>query len=107
MSSQDNRDIVKEAHEQVLRRRRLEMQMKDLKMRKDVAERRLAAYAAETAGNYSVWLGTPSQIERISHRLRQACTDNDVLMSLVNEVREKRESLTNMALCHYAKSCDH
>lgn len=95
--------VIETARKQVSQRASLETQLVELEKRRDLARRRLAGYAADQAGNQKVWLGTPSQIVGMKQRLHQACTDTEQLLAIVNEVREKREVLTNQALNHYAK----
>lgn len=95
--------VAEIARTQASRRASLEAQLLDLEKRQDLAKRRLAGYAADQTGNQTLWLGTPSQIIAMKQRLQKACTDDDELMALVKDVREKREALTDQALNHYAE----
>lgn len=93
-------NIAKELNEQ---RKLVEEELKELKKRYDLASRRLAAYETEQAGGTRVWLGTPSEITIIKNRLEAACKDDKVLMELVEELRNKRETLTNEVFTFYAQ----
>lgn len=99
-------DLVYTAEQLRQRRQQLENELEDLKKRHDLATRRLEAYQAEKTGDIKVWLGTPSEIEAMKKRLEAASKDENVLMGLVEELRRKRESLTNEALNYYAQKGD-
>lgn len=96
-------NVIEVAQAQASRRASLEAQLLELEKRQDLAKRRLAGFTAERTGKRTLWLGTPAQIIHMKQRLQRACADNDELMAIVKEVREKREALTNQAFDHYAK----
>lgn len=85
-------------------RKKLEAELTELSKRLELAKRRIAGHEAEQAGNSPVWLGTPSEITAMKSRLQAACTDTGVVMQLVDELRQRREGLTNDAMAHYASA---
>lgn len=90
------------AESQRQRRAQLEQELAELNERRSLAERRLSAYQAEQSGAPREWLGTPSEITAMRVRLSAASTDNDQVMKLVDDLRQKRDSITNEALRLYA-----
>lgn len=98
-----NLSVIEVARAQASRRASLEAQLVELEKRQDLAKRRLAGLTVERTGSTTLWLGTPAQIIHMKQRLQRACADNDELMAIVKEVREKRETLTNQAFDHYTK----
>lgn len=97
-------NLLQVAQMQRTQRKQLETKLEELTRRREVAMRRLAAYEAEKSGKgTNVWLGMPSEVKTMKDRLKAASTNESVLMGIVDELRDRREKLTNEAFIHYAQ----
>lgn len=100
-------DLVRRAESLRAERKELETELNALDERRKTAELYLAAYNAEHKGNNSVWLGTPSKVQAMKQRLEAACSNEKVLLEIVEEVRTVRKHLTDRALGQFdhSKKC--
>lgn len=96
------------SHERTL----LENEIDELEKRKQLALRRLKGYNNEMTSeksdsNQHSWLSLPSDITTMRIRLRKSCTDEETLLKLVQEVRQKRSELLEEAIRIYASRDSH
>lgn len=96
------------SHERAL----LENEIAELEKRKQLALRRLKGYSNEMTSeksdsNQHTWLSLPSDITTMRTRLQKSCTDEETLLTLVQEVRQKRSELLEEAIRIYASRDSH
>jgi hypothetical protein len=87
--------------------REIEAEIEALRVRLNLAERRIRAAAngdpncrRTTSG---AWMTSGVEVLALKERLSGAAVDEAVLMELVDEVRQKKDELTNLALLEYAR----
>lgn len=94
-------------------RRQIEIEIAAVTARLSLARRRVAAYDASRAplpieseqvssDSSRPWIYSGRDVAEMKARLKAAEGDEDVLMSLVGDVRREKENRTEMALKFYA-----
>lgn len=87
----------------------LRKELHDLRRRRDLAKRRLAAYentrTRSSAADEERFLGTPAALAKMRARLEHADGNDQKLSELALELKNKKESLTKQALRAYADRC--
>jgi hypothetical protein len=87
--------------------REIEAEIESLKVRLNLAERRIRAASNGDSNarrtTRGEWMSSGVDVLAMKKKLSAAASDEAVLMELVDEVRQKKEELTNLALLEYAR----